>query len=446
MARGSERRRRSAAKNASISYGTATRTPGAQGLMAKHDRHSGRYAEVVRKRRRKRKALVAVLTVFVCLFVGTGVAAAAFMSHVSDQLNRGDKGQEELDAISDVLSFHSDLTEPFYMMLLGSDARAGDSTMGARTDTNIVVRVDPMDNKLTMVSIPRDTKVTIEGSTQKFNAAYSYGGAAGAIKAANELLDVQISHYAEVNFESLIGLVDAVGGVDVYVEETIDDNNADLDYRVQHNVIEEGEQHLDGQQALTYARSRAFADGDFTRTSHQRELIMAIIDKVLKQPITQIPAVIEKASTCVTTDFSIADIISLAQQFKDEGDLVVYNAMVPSYTQMIGDVSYVINDAAMTAEMMEVVEAGGDPSEFVSNMTGSYVPSSSGTTGSKWNNSYTGSYADTSTGTGSDDTSTGTGGGSGGSSGGDVITPDPTPPSGGGTGGGEADVPTAPTS
>ncbi len=318
--------------------------------------------------------------------------------------------------------------------------------MGARTDTNIVVRVDPMDNKLTMVSIPRDTKVTIEGSTQKFNAAYSYGGAAGAIKAANELLDVQISHYAEVNFESLIGLVDAVGGVDVYVEETIDDNNADLDYRVQHNVIEEGEQHLDGQQALTYARSRAFADGDFTRTSHQRELIMAIIDKVLKQPITQIPAVIEKASTCVTTDFSIADIISLAQQFKDEGDLVVYNAMVPSYTQMIGDVSYVINDAAMTAEMMEVVEAGGDPSEFVSNMTGSYVPSSSGTTGSKWNNSYTGSYADTSTGTGSDDTSTGTGDGSGGSSGGDVITPDPTPPSGGGTGGGEADVPTAPTS
>ena len=126
----------------------------------------------------------------------------------------------------------------------------------------------------------------------------------------------------------------------------------------------------------------------------QRELIMAIIDKVLKQPITQIPAVIEKASTCVTTDFSIADIISLAQQFKDEGDLVVYNAMVPSYTQMIGDVSYVINDAAMTAEMMEVVEAGGDPSEFVSNMTGSYVPSSSGTSGSKWNNSYTGSYAD----------------------------------------------------
>lgn len=436
MARGSERKRRSARKDApSISYGTSTRTPGAQGLMAKHDRHSDRYAQVARKRRRKRKAVVAVVTVLVCLFVGTGVAAAAFMSHVSDQLNRGDKGQEELDAISDVLSYHSNLTEPFYMMLLGSDARAGDSSMGARTDTNIVVRVDPMENQLTMVSIPRDTKIDINGSTQKFNAAYSYGGAAGAIRAANELLDIEISHYAEVNFESLMGLVDAVGGVDVYVEETIDDNDADLDYRVQHNVIREGEQHLDGQQALTYARSRAFADGDFTRTSHQRELIMAIIDKVLKQPITQIPAVIEKASTCVTTDFSIADIIALAQQFKDEGDLVVYNAMVPSYTQMIGDVSYVINDSAMTAEMMEVVEAGGDPSEFVSNMAGSYVPSS-GT--SNWNSSYTGSYTDTS---GSGSTGSSSSDGSGETGGGSTVTPDPTPPTGGGTTGGGSETP-----
>lgn len=424
MARGSERKRRSVGKNAaSISYGTSTRTPGAQGLMAKHDRNSDRYSQMARKRRRKRKVITAVVTVCVCLFVGAGVATAAFMDYVTNQLNHGDKTQEELDAITDVLSYHSNLTDPFYMMLLGSDARSGDANMGARTDTNIVVRVDPMENLLTMVSIPRDTKIDIDGSTQKFNAAYSYGGAAGAIRAANELLDIQISHYAEVNFESLMELVDAVGGVDVYVEETIDDRDADYNANDQHNVIEEGEQHLNGQEALTFARSRAFADGDFTRTSHQRELIMAIIDKVLQQPITQIPNVIQKASTCVTTDFSIGDIISLAQQFKDEGDLVVYNAMVPSYTQMIGEISYVINDAAMTAEMMDVVEAGGDPSEFVSNMTGSYVPSS-GT--SNWNSSYTGSYTDTSTGGGS------AGGGTGGSS---TVTPTPPPSTGGDTGG-----------
>ena len=472
MASRSDRRRGAHSQPASVSYGAPSRTPSSQGLMAKHDRHSAHYAAVARRRRRKRKVVTAVVTVFVCLFVGAGVATAAFLDYVTNQLNHGDKSQEELDAITDVLSYHSNLTEPFYMMLLGSDARADDSSMGARTDTNIVVRVDPVDNKLTMVSIPRDTKITIDGSTQKFNAAYSYGGAAGSIKAANELLDVKISHYAEVNFESLMALVDAVGGVDVYVDETIDDNDADLDYRVQHNVIEEGEQHLDGQQALTFARSRAFADGDFTRTSHQRELIIALIDKILAQPITQLPSVIEKASSSVTTDLSIADIISLAEQFKDEGDLVVYNAMVPSYTQDIGGVSYVINDAEMTAEMMKVVEAGEDPSEFVSDKVGSYAPAESSS--GSWNGSYTGSYTDTgagggsyagagtgstgstggstgggsSTGTGSGGGSTGgsTGGtGSGtGSGGGSSVEP---PSGGGGTGGGASGIdPIAPES
>jgi len=122
---------------------------------------------------------------------------------------------------------------------------------------------------------------------------------------------------------------------------------------------------------------------------HQRELIIALIDKILAQPITQLPTVIQKASTSVTTDLSIADIIALAEQFKDEGDLVVYNAMVPSYPQDIGGISYVINDAEMTAEMMEVVEAGEDPAEFVSDKVGSYAPAE-GSSGS-WNGSYTGS-------------------------------------------------------
>lgn len=434
MASRPDRRRGAHQQPASVSYGAPSRTPTSQGIMAKHDRHSAHYAAVARRRRRKRKVVTALVTVLVCLFVGTGVATAAFLDYVTNQLNHGDKSQAELDAITDVLSYHSNLTEPFYMMLLGSDARADDVTMGARTDTNIVVRVDPVDNKLTMVSIPRDTKIEIEGSTQKFNAAYSYGGAAGSIKAANELLGIRISHYAEVNFESLMALVDAVGGVDVYVDETIDDNDADLDYRVQHNVIEEGEQHLDGQEALTFARSRAFADGDFTRTSHQRELIIALIDKILAQPITQLPTVIQKASSSVTTDLSIADIIALAEQFKDEGDLVVYNAMVPSYTQDIGGVSYVINDAEMTAEMMKVVEAGEDPAEFVSDKVGSYAPAE-GSSGS-WNGSYTGSYTDTGTSspTYSSGTGTSTGSGTSGGSTGGTTTGSGTG-SGGGTGG-----------
>ena len=127
-------------------------------------------------------------------------------------------------------------------------------------------------------------------------------------------------------------------------------------------IIEEGEQHLDGNQALVFARSRAYADGDFTRTANQRKLIMAIVNKVLAMNTTELLGVVQAASNCVTTDLAVGDIAALAQQFQGDEELTIYSAMVPSTTAMIGDVSYVINDPVATKEMMKLVEAGEDPS------------------------------------------------------------------------------------
>lgn len=325
-------------------------------------RTDSHYEQTVRARGRRKRIITVVVAVLCTLFIGAGAASAAYYFHISDQLNRGDKSQEELEALDDVLET-TDFDEPFYMMLIGSDARSDDPSMGARSDTNVVVRVDAPAGQLTLVSIPRDTRIEIEGhGVNKFNAAYAFGKAPGAIDAAEELLDIDISHYAEVNFESLVDLVDAVGGVDVEVEETIDDPKADLDYSTHHSVIEEGMQHLDGLDALAFARSRAFASGDFARASHQRQLIEAIIESVLSAPVTQMPTIIEKASKCVTTDLSITDILTLARMFKDKGDITMYSAGLPSETAMIGGVSYVINNEAATEAMMKLVEAGKDPS------------------------------------------------------------------------------------
>lgn len=326
-----------------------------------YERDSGRYGQTARERGRRKRVTIVAVSVLCLLFVGASAASAAYYFHISDQLNRGDKSQEELDALNDVLET-TGFEDPFYLVLIGSDARSDDPSMGARSDTNIVVRVDAPEGKVTLVSIPRDTRIQIPGhGTNKFNASYAFGGAAGVVKAAEELLDIDISHYAEVNFESLIDLVDAVGGVDVEVEEMIDDPKADLDASQRHNVIEEGMQHLDGQEALAFARSRAFAAGDFTRSAHQRQLIEAIIQQVLAAPITQMPTIIEKASQSVTTDLSISDILQLAQLFKDKSEITMYSAMLPSETAMIGGVSYVINNEAATEAMMELVKAGEDP-------------------------------------------------------------------------------------
>ncbi|MCD8315835.1 MAG: LCP family protein, partial [Eggerthellaceae bacterium] len=325
------------------------------------------------KRRSRRKiVIIGVLAAIVVVIVGVGVAAASYLSSINTQLTQGDKTDEEIQEIERTLKTNSSVTEPFYMLLIGSDARSDDPSMGARSDTNVVMRVDPVNDVVTLISIPRDTRITIDGyGTCKFNAAYAYNGVAGAITAANELLGIEISEYAEVNFDGLMELVDAVGGVDIDVDQTINDTDADLDYTQNHIVIEAGEQHLNGEEALVYARSRAFADGDFTRTEHQRTLITAIAKKVISLPITEIPGVVQSAVNCVTTSLSLTEIISLAQQFNDDNDLTIYSAMLPSTTATISGVSYVINDSDATAEMMALVEAGKDPSTVVSTMTSS---------------------------------------------------------------------------
>ena len=116
-----------------------------------------------------------------------------------------------------------------------------------------------------------------------------------------------------------------------------------------------------------FARSRAFVDGDFTRTANQRKLIMALVNKVLDMPVSELPGVIQGAAKCVTTDLSVTDIVALAEQFKGKGDLTVYSAMAPTVfmDQLVNGQSFVLNDPTATKQMMKTIEEGGDPSTIV---------------------------------------------------------------------------------
>lgn len=323
------------------------------------------HASAKKKSGRGKKIAIGVVAVVLVALIGCGTALALYINGINEKITTGGKTEDQLSAIDEQL-VSAKLNEPFYMMLIGSDIREGQSQAESRSDTNILVRVDGSKNQVTMVSIPRDTAIDIDGhGVSKFNNAYTYDGAAGVIREASELCGVEIAHYAEVNFGNLVALVDAVGGVDVEVEERIDDTDADGSTGIpgaKRIIIEEGMQHLDGEAALVFARSRAYADGDFTRTENQRKLIQAIVDKVLAMPVTELPGVIEAAAQSVTTDLSVTDIINLAQQFQDEGDLVMYSAMVPSVAQYVNGISYVFTDTGQLAKMMQVVEEGGDPS------------------------------------------------------------------------------------
>ena len=222
-------------------------------------------AQRSRKSAKGKKIALGVCCALIVALIGCGTAFAVWYNNVNSQLNTGGKTSEELENINEQLVSTSTQRAVLTRMLIGSDKREGDDEGGARSDTNIVVRVDPTSNQATLVSIPRDTMIDIDGyGTNKFNAAYNYGGAAATIREATQLTGVSISHYAEVNFEELVSLVDAVGGVDVMVDERIDDTDADNTTDHPENpriIIEAGEQHLNGEQAP----AALYVDGDFTR-------------------------------------------------------------------------------------------------------------------------------------------------------------------------------------
>ena len=197
---------------------------------------------------------------------------------------------------------------------------------------------------------------------EKFNAAYNYNGAQGAIKAANELLGVQMSHYVEIDFSGLVDLIDEVGGVEVDVPMKIEDADAG-------GKLEAGEQTLNGEQALVFARSRSYTTGDFQRSANQRLLVEAFIEKVLSMPPADIPGLVKQAAKCITTDMSLTDIIGYIQKFQDADGLTIYSAMIPSTTADSDGVSYVVCDVEALKEMMAVVNEGGDPSTVVTDNT-----------------------------------------------------------------------------
>lgn len=306
-----------------------------------------------------KKIGIGIAIFLVALLAIGGAAAYLFIGQINSNLRSKYTHQENLE-IQEKLVPVTNVDEPFYMMLIGSDARAEDEEMGARSDSNIVTRIDPNTWTVTMVSIPRDTLITYRGSQMKFNAVYNYGKAAGSIEAATDLCGVDISHYAEIDFDGLTNMVDAIGGVEVDVPQPIRDPQAG-----QATIEEAGLQTLNGAQALVFARSRHYyMDGDFSRSGNQRALIEAIVKKVLALPVGDIPGAVQKLSKCVSTDLTVNQIYSLAMQYKNSGkELTVYSAMVPSTTQDINGGSYVVADRVGLADMMDLVEKGEDPNK-----------------------------------------------------------------------------------
>jgi len=218
-------------------------------------------------------------------------------------------------------------SERITVLILGIDERAQWDEPAWRTDTMIVATLDPVTLQAGVLSIPRDLWVEIPGYTHnRINTAhyigdydeYPGGGPALAVETVEHNLGFEIDYYVRVNFQAFIDLVDEIGGIDVNVEETIDDPlYPDANYGYDPLYIEAGERHLDGELALKYARTRHTGNGDFDRARRQQQVVLAILERatqpaVLTRLVSKAPELYTMVESSVSTGFKLDQMVALA--------------------------------------------------------------------------------------------------------------------------------------
>lgn len=252
------------------------------------------------------------------------------------------------------------------ILLLGLDMRDDERDQPTRSDTMIILTIDPAHKRAGMLSIPRDLWVPIPGHGQnKINTGHFFGeadqpggGPALAMKTVEYNFGVKINYYARVDFRGFADLLDAIGGVTIDVERPIkDDEYPTEDYGIRRLYISTGIQHMSGPEALRFARSR-HADNDFARGHRQQSVILAARQKVLQPSILpKIPAMVGILFNTVKTDVPVTDMLSLFKmgqgiQAKD----IVSRAIDPSMTiDVNGDGTVLVPDRKKIRKVMDEV-------------------------------------------------------------------------------------------
>ncbi|GHH68190.1 transcriptional regulator [Streptosporangium violaceochromogenes] len=197
-------------------------------------------------------------------------------------------------------------------LLVGTDTRSARTTTGEgaaarlwrpgqqRTDTIMLIHLSESRNRVCVISIPRDSWVTVPGKGKaKINAAFSWGGPALLIKTVERLTGVRVDHYAAIDFQGFSAATDAIGGVDVEVERTVRDPLSGVTWKA-------GRQHLDGEKALQFVRQRVnLPGGDLDRIKRQQSLLNSIADKVLSAETLANPVKVNNLLRSLTKAISV---------------------------------------------------------------------------------------------------------------------------------------------
>lgn len=215
---------------------------------------------------------------------------------------------------------------------------AGVDKDGLRTDSIIYAKYDTINNKLYMMSVPRDTYTKNTLATYKINSIY-YGGkyTKEFIKEIEQLLDVQIDYYAIIDFDTIPAVVDEIGGLKINLEDEIWKLNKKTGEW--YLVFPKGEQTLDAKQVETLVRNRDYADGDISRGKMQRKVLTTLIDNLMSTSnMLKLPTIANIVLESTNTNLTFREAMKYVSEIKEIDIKDITSVSMP-----IEDIAYVVN-------------------------------------------------------------------------------------------------------
>ena len=290
-----------------------------------------------------------VLAVVLAIAVAAGVASCVFQGSVGSRLALDD------DAVGAALVAPDDPQAPYYALITGSFDDGVQPDDGP--DVLMLARVDAQAGAATLVSIPQNLIWTLTDGTDTFiSREQNVGGDAGLVQTVSNFAGVDIAHFAKIDAEGFVGLVDELGGIDITVTEEVDDPDAGTIY------IPAGAQTLSGEQALTLCRAKNYLGGYETRSYNQMAVMVALLQKAASSTgLGATQGTLDTISGHFKTDLPLGELSSLLERFSEVGTESVWMARVPGYSSYeAGELWFSVAPSTWRS-MMDKVNAGEDP-------------------------------------------------------------------------------------
>lgn len=287
-----------------------------------------------KNKKKKKKWLRISGIILLVLLIGVGAYAYSVYRSLSNAVETMQHPIDRAKSAKRVEEVSLQNKQPFSVLLLGVDQRKGDK---GRSDTMIVLSVNPKLNSVKMLSIPRDTRTEIvgKGTVDKINHAYAFGNEEMAMNTVENFLDIPIDYFVKVNMDGFKDIVDAVGGITV-------DN--DLDFSQGGYHFPKGQVTLDGKKALAFTRMRhEDPRGDFGRQLRQREIIQGVLSEGASlSSLTKYQNIFAALGNNVRTNLTFDQMMDIQKNYRSAAGNVNQMTIKGSGTKIKGIYYYIV--------------------------------------------------------------------------------------------------------